>query len=122
LGKSSLSPWASLRQKNLFTGRIRLADWLGLGAAGGSLASIFLPAGCRLCQELLTAASRLPICSQCLVSFSRIAGYICRVCGLPLDLSPDQTVEGQGGDRSPTLCEQCRDDTCHFDCARSFAR
>ena len=102
------------------TDRTRLADWLA--TAGGGLASIFLPAGCRLCQELLTSASRLPICSQCLASFPRIAGCICRVCGLPLDLPPDQSVEVAGGDRPPTLCEQCRDDTYHFDCARSFAR
>jgi hypothetical protein len=57
-----------------------------------------------------------------LASFPRIAGCICRVCGLPLDLPPHHAVESQGGDRSPTLCEQCRDDTYHFDCARSFAR
>ena len=106
--------------KELSTGRPRLADWLA--AAGGSLASIFLPAGCRLCQELLTSVSRLPICGQCLASFPRISGCICRVCGLPLDLTRDQTAEVEGGDRSPTLCEQCRDDTYHFDCARSFAR
>lgn len=41
---------------------------------------------------------------------------------MPLDLAPHQAVEVEGGDRSPALCEQRRDDTYHFDRARSFAR
>ena len=107
-------------EKEPSAGRLRLADWVA--AAGGGLASVFLPAGCRLCQELLTGASRLPICSLCLASFPRIAGCICRICGLPIDLPRTEEVEGQNDERSPALCEQCRDDTYHFDCARSFAR
>jgi len=30
-----------------------------------------LPAGCQLCEQLLTGASRLPVCEDCLASFSR---------------------------------------------------
>jgi predicted amidophosphoribosyltransferase len=67
-------------------------------------ASIFLPAGCRLCEELLTRASRLPICGDCLGSFSRIGGCVGQVCGRPLD---------------PIAATEAQD---HFDRARSFAR
>jgi hypothetical protein len=62
--------------------RRRVPAWLV--QAGGALASIFLPAGCRLCEQLLARASRLPICEDCLESFSRIEGSICDPCGLPL--------------------------------------
>ncbi len=100
---------------------LRLPGWLA--EAADALASIFLPAGCRLCEELLTRASRLPICEQCLTSFARIADPLCSVCGLPLDAlpvhhpSPAAPVPAE-----ETLCPACADDTFHFDRARSFAR
>jgi ComF family protein len=98
----------------------RFAAWLA--AAGAGLASIFLPAGCRLCEQLLTNASRLPICGDCLASFPRIGGCICQNCGLPLDLVTADEREGVAHPDAKPLCESCREDTYHFDRARSFAR
>ena len=94
-------------------GARRIPHWL-TGAAD-ALASIFLPAGCRLCEELLTNASRLPICSACLASFSRIEGNVCDMCGLPIDPSGSEPSD-------PQLCVGCGNETFHFDRARSFAR
>ena len=37
-----------------------------LESLAGALASVFFPAGCRLCDQLLTDARRLPICNNCL--------------------------------------------------------
>jgi ComF family protein len=100
--------------------RRRVPAWLVV--AGDALASVFLPAGCRLCEQLLTRASRLPICADCLVSFSRIEGRICDLCGLPLDpISGMQTGEEPEA-RDPQLCIGCANETFHFDRARSFAR
>ena len=102
------------------SGQGRLACWLV--AAGAGLASIFLPAGCRLCEQLLTSASRLPICGDCLASFPRISGCICQNCGLPLDMPTSTERETDTHTNPKPLCEPCRDDTFHFDRARSFAR
>src|SRR5258708_1202065 len=91
--------------------------------AADALASIFLPAGCRLCEELLTRASRLPICETCLASFARITDPVCSVCGLPMDALPVQHPSPAAPVRGEeTLCPACADDTFHFDRARSFAR
>ena len=109
LGKSTLS-----------SGQGRISAWLA--EAGGALASVFLPAGCRLCERLLTNASRLPICGDCLASFPRISGCVCQVCGLPLDTDTNDKREGDEREHSQRLCEWCRDDTYHFDRARSFVR
>jgi ComF family protein len=100
--------------------RRRVPGWLV--EAGDALASVFLPAGCRLCEQLLTHASRLPICSDCLASFSLIEGSICDLCGLPLaPISGMQTGEEPEA-RDPQLCIGCANETFHFDGARSFAR
>jgi hypothetical protein len=36
---------------------------------GDALVSVFFPGGCRLCEQLLTRASRLPICEEGLGAF-----------------------------------------------------
>ena len=108
------------RARTPILGRARIADWLV--AAGGGLASIFLPAGCRLCEQLLTTASRLPICGDCLASFPRIIGNVCKICGLPLDILADGASNREEDDQTLTLCESCRVDTYHFEKVRSFAR
>src|SRR2546430_93859 len=100
---------------------LRIPVWLA--GAADALASIFLPAGCRLCEELLTHASRLPICETCLASFARITDPVCSVCGLPVDALPVQHPSPVAPVRpEETLCPVCADDTFHFDRARSFAR
>ena len=79
-----------------------------------ALASVFLPANCRLCGELLLHSSRIPICPECLDSFPRISGKMCAGCGLPL---PDIGVpEG-----AEIRCGACRLGRFAFERARSFA-
>jgi ComF family protein len=88
--------------------------------------SVFFPAGCRICDELLRSASRVPICADCLASFKPVPHPACEVCGRPL---PGLTL-GQGLTSGPgsvrnqgqaLLCPACRDKTYAFERARSFA-
>jgi competence protein ComFC len=104
----------------LVSGRWRAPAWLT--EVGGALASVVLPAGCRLCEQLLTGASRLPVCEDCLASFSRIQGSVCRECGVPVDaVSGDEDIDGSG-ELFEDVCIECRSEKFHFDRARSFAR
>jgi hypothetical protein len=48
------------------------------GVAGGwlsniraALLSVVFPAGCRICEQLFTEPTRIPICNDCLGSFRR---------------------------------------------------
>ncbi len=56
--------------------------------AGDALVSVFFPGGCRLCERMLTRASRLPICEECLGVVPGAAGT--GLCGL--------RIAGLGGD------------------------
>ena len=79
-----------------------------------ALVSVVFPSGCRICERLLTSASRVPVCEECLSSFRRVASMVCEVCGRPM---PGLTGEpGQ-----PLLCPACQNRTYAFDRARSFA-
>jgi predicted amidophosphoribosyltransferase len=71
--------------------------------AGGALASMVLPAGCRRCEQLLTRASRLSVCKDCLASFSRIRGDICGECGATVDAVSGDDDEG-GQESCSTMC------------------
>ncbi len=85
-----------------------------LGETSDAIVSVFFPAGCRICDALLTNASRVPICEECLASFERVPSLLCEVCGRPL---PGLTrKEGE-----PVLCPACRDRIYAFERARSFA-
>jgi predicted amidophosphoribosyltransferase len=68
----------------------------------------------RICERLLTSASRVPICEECLSSFERGPNIVCEICGLPL---PGWTQK----EREPLLCLACQHRTYAFDRARSFA-
>lgn len=103
-----------------------LRRWLA--AAGGALASVFFPAGCRLCDSLLTKASRLPVCEDCLSSFIRVPEHGCVVCGLPFPAMPTAAPHDSGAQHSPAgtttdslLCGDCRRKAFAFERARSFA-
>jgi len=85
-----------------------------LAEARDALASILIPAPCRLCGAVLNHSSRIPVCQACLEGFSRIPKRICVVCGLPL---PD-VIEVPG---EALRCSACRLETYAFDRARSFA-
>jgi predicted amidophosphoribosyltransferase len=92
--------------------RSSVRSWLT--TANDALLSIIFPAGCRICDELLTDARRVPICDTCFASFQRIPQPFCEVCGRPLPgLTPQE--------RELALCPACRDKTYAFDLARSFA-
>jgi ComF family protein len=88
-----------------------LSGWLA--EAGDALVSVFFPAGCRICEKLLTRSSRVPICEECLASFAPVPEKSCSVCGSPL---PGWTA----GEEEPLQCEVCRNRTYAFDRARSF--
>ena len=92
------------------TGRGR--NWLA--EISDALVSVFFPSGCRICARLLTSASRVPVCEECLSSFPRVAGMICVVCGRPM---PGLSAEPE----QPLFCPACQNGTYAFDRARSFA-
>jgi hypothetical protein len=48
-----------------------------------AVVSMFFPSGCRICERVLTSASRVPICEECLSSFERAPNIVCEVCGRP---------------------------------------
>src|ERR1700676_1481112 len=50
-----------------------------------ALLSVEFPAGCRICEQLLTEATRIPICNDCLASFGPITGTVCDKCGKPVE-------------------------------------
>ena len=78
-----------------------------------ALASVLFPADCRLCEELLSRATRIPICDECLTSFQRISESACTVCGMPLTAGTTEEVD--------RVCLFCRDKNYTFEHARSFA-
>jgi len=99
----------------LAAARIRLPGrfqrWLA--ETGDALASVFFPAGCRICGELLTGASRVPICDVCLDSFEAPPHRKCEVCGQPLpNFSATET--------QTRICPACQQHTYAFARARSF--
>jgi len=85
-----------------------------LGEISDAIVSVFFPAGCRICDGLLTSASRIPICAECLASFERVRGILCEVCGRPLPGLTRKEGEAQ-------LCPACQNKTYAFEKARSFA-
>ena len=87
-------------------------NWLaGLGDA---LVSVFFPAGCRICDGLLTGSSRVPICTACLASFVPLPKIACAICGQPLQAFQQAAA-------AELLCPACINKSYGFDRARSFA-
>jgi len=85
-----------------------------LAEIGDAVVSVFFPSGCRICERLLTSASRVPLCEECLASFERVPDIICEVCGRPL---PGLAQK----DGEQLLCPACQGRMYAFDRARSFA-
>ena len=78
-----------------------------LAEVSDAIVSVLFPAGCRICEALLTSARRVPICAECLASFQRVPGIFCEICGQPL---PGLTrKEGE-----QLLCPACQDRTYAF--------
>jgi ComF family protein len=63
---------------------------------------------------LLTHATRVPICDECLASFETLPRKICEVCGSPLRAFNEQ-------EDTRRLCPACQHKTYAFECVRSFA-
>jgi predicted amidophosphoribosyltransferase len=79
-----------------------------------AVTSVVFPGPCRLCEELLTRSSALPLCDRCLSSFQPLPGRICAVCGRPLEARA--TPEGEA-----LKCRFCSAGGYGFDAARSYA-
>lgn len=78
-----------------------------------AFASLLFPASCRLCEAVLTTASRIPVCANCLACLRPLSGPACERCGRPFVSAPAAT--------SPrSLCHLCRREVYAFDCARSY--
>lgn len=79
-----------------------------------ALASLAAPAPCRICEETLVTASRVPVCQSCLERMPRLEEPLCARCGrfFPSGVPADVTTP---------LCQLCRRDIYAFTCARSFA-
>lgn len=84
-----------------------------LAEASDAVISVFFPAGCRICQKLLTGACRIPICEECLATFEAPAVKKCEVCG--------QALEWMGAEEDePLVCRACQQKTYAFERARSY--
>jgi len=92
----------------------RRTIWSAVRAAGDALASVLLPAPCRICESILDTASGVPVCARCLDSFQQIRAPMCSCCGRPI-------VSNVVADSTQILCRLCRANTYGFDLARSFA-
>ncbi|HLZ10962.1 MAG TPA: ComF family protein [Candidatus Acidoferrum sp.] len=84
-----------------------------LAQARDALASIAIPAPCRLCGALLAHSLRIPICQACLDGFARVPEKICCVCGLPMADAAEMPGEFM-------KCSACRLETYAFERARSY--
>src|SRR5260370_2403211 len=84
-----------------------------LAEIGDAVVSVFFPSGCRICDRLLTSASRVPLCEECLSSFGRVPNVVCEVCGRPLS-----GLAQKGG--GPLLCPACQHTTYPFHTPRAF--
>ncbi len=94
-----------------------------VGDTSDALVSVFFPASCRLCERLLTRATRLPICEECVGAFPALPARVCAICGSPA--LPATTLDGSatgtalGSDLQ--TCLDCRERRYRFECARSYA-
>jgi predicted amidophosphoribosyltransferase len=86
-----------------------------VGRLSGALASVIFPSDCRICESLLTTASRLPICDDCLASFLRNPLESGHVCGVPW------RVPGES-DEEFAICPECREHKYGFERARSYGQ
>jgi hypothetical protein len=48
-----------------------------LSEVRAALLSVVFPAGCRICEQLLTEATPIPICNNCLSSVRAISNTVC---------------------------------------------
>jgi competence protein ComFC len=104
MGEGSSLPPAQVWRKGV-------RGWLA--EASDAVVSVFFPAGCRICDNLLERASRVPFCEECLSSFAAPPEKKCEVCGQALGWI--YLREGE-----PLVCRACQQKTYAFDRARSY--
>jgi competence protein ComFC len=92
-------------------GRRGVRGWLA--EASDAVVSLLFPAGCMICDELLTGSSRVPICEECLDSFKAPPEKKCEICGQAL--GGMTAAEGE-----PVVCRACQQKTYAFERARSY--
>ena len=106
----------------------RLSGWIA--GTGDALVSVFFPADCRICEGLLTRASRVPICEECLASFRVMPTEVCESCGATLETPLSRTPTRAGpldaapiekGETESAVCTICQGRKFGFDRARSYA-
>jgi ComF family protein len=80
-----------------------------------ALASLVLPAPCRICTQVLDTGSPIPFCHACMDALSQtLPEPLCTQCGRPI-------VSAAVADGiSLPLCHLCRSGVYAFDLARSF--
>jgi len=100
-----------------FTFEKRFGAWLS--GASEALASVFFPAGCRLCERVLLHASTVPICQECLGSFAAVGGAVCERCGQPLAAWSLGVAREEQAPES-LACPECQNREYRFDRARSY--
>jgi competence protein ComFC len=83
-----------------------------LAEAGDAVVSVFLPAGCRICDKLVLRASRVPFCQECLESFEGPPEKKCEICGQALGW-----LTARQGEQ--LVCHACQQ-TYAFERARSY--
>jgi ComF family protein len=102
--------------------REHTAGWLA--EARDALVSIFFPSACRTCDQLLTRASRVPICDDCLEPFAPLSGKLCEICGRPM---PTGAEGSSHTETEVSRCVLCRtrpgqeESLYSFDLVRSYA-
>ena len=80
-----------------------------------SLASLVLPAPCRICAQMLDTGSPIPFCRACMQALTQtLPEPLCAPCGRPVVSAA--VAEGI----SVPLCHICRNRAYAFDYARSF--
>src|SRR6202521_2822969 len=82
---------------------------------GEALASLVLPAPCRICARILDTGSLIPFCHACLDALTQtLPEPLCAQCGRPIVSAA--VAEGI----SLPQCHLCRNGKYAFDFARSF--
>jgi predicted amidophosphoribosyltransferase len=87
----------------------------------GAFVSVFFPGDCRLCKGLLTNASRLPICGECLQNFWVMPPQICQLRGQP---EPPALVLPSASNDAEVIhvCSRCQQQKYSFEVVRSFGQ
>jgi competence protein ComFC len=84
-----------------------------LESCSGALSSVLFPAGCRLCDQLLTHGRRLPVCERCLSSFATTLPGSCDCCGKPAAFNPEFP-------QAISYCRDCQEHRFAFQLARTY--